>query len=77
MLGKHYPPRMIKNIDTQKLWIKFNLYSKEKDNIHRILSLDNPHLDKVNLYHFNDEKLVTRLTMGDRLPFSQRPVINK
>lgn len=70
------PAHMIKNIDSQKLWIKFNLYSKGVDNIHRILSLDNPHLDKVNLYHFNQNKLVTRLTMGDRLPFVQRPIIN-
>ncbi|WP_298773724.1 diguanylate cyclase [uncultured Shewanella sp.] len=70
------PAHMIKNIDSQKLWIKFNLYSKGKANLHRILSLDNPHLDKVNLYHFNQDKLVTRLTMGDRLPFTQRPIIN-
>ncbi|MCL1126314.1 sensor domain-containing diguanylate cyclase [Shewanella surugensis] len=73
---QHLPATMIKNIDTQKLWVKFNLYSNDIGSIHRILSLDNPHLDKINLYHFNEGELVSELFMGDRYPFTQRPIIN-
>lgn len=73
---QHLPTKMIKNIDTQKLWIKFNLHSNEISSIHRILSLDNPHLDKVNLYHYSNDKLISSLRMGDRYPFKQRPIIN-
>lgn len=63
-------------IDLDPFWIKFSLYNAEPYIINRLLSLDNPHIDKLDLYHYVQGKLINHTKMGDHLLFSQRPVIN-
>ncbi len=63
-------------IDLDPFWIKFSLYNADPLVINRLLSLGNPHIDKLDLYHFIHGQLIDHTEMGDRLLFTQRPLIN-
>jgi diguanylate cyclase (GGDEF)-like protein len=63
-------------IDLDPFWIKFSLYNADPTAINRLLSLGNPHIDKLDLYHFIQGQLINHTEMGDSLLFSQRPVTN-
>ncbi len=41
---------------------------------YRILSLNNPLLDRIEIFHLENGRLIDQAIMGDSLPFSQRPV---
>lgn len=63
-------------IDLDPFWVKFSLYNAEPYIINRLLSLENPHIDKLDLYHYIQGELFNHTEMGDHLLFSKRPVIN-
>jgi len=69
-------PEYNNHIGIDPFWVKFSVYNAEAKEIERILSLANPHLDRIELYHVVQGKMFDRVIMGDSLPFSQRPLIN-
>lgn len=66
-------PEDTQRIGVSHLWFKLTLENLG-DYRYRILSLDNPLLDRVELFHFIDGKLSDTLVMGDSLPFALRPI---
>ncbi|WP_064792347.1 sensor domain-containing diguanylate cyclase [Shewanella woodyi] len=64
------------HIALKPFWIKFSIYNAEPQTINRLLSLGNPHIDKLDIYHFAQNVLVNHTQVGDTFPFHQRPVIN-
>jgi len=65
----------LKDLKTQHLWVKFSLHSHGAFTTNRVLSFINPHLDLIELYHFNRHRLLYKTRMGDTLPFAKRPII--
>lgn len=61
------------------LWLKFQLKSTSKETQTYYLELDYPLLDKVDLFHKTETTEWDRLfnTVGDGVPFSQRPIFYK
>ncbi|WP_299798198.1 diguanylate cyclase [uncultured Shewanella sp.] len=57
-------------------WVKFSVYNYDHTEVDRLLSLANPHLDRVELYHVVQGKVFNKLVMGDKQPFAERPLIN-
>ena len=55
-------------------WIKISLYNANEHKIRRYLSLANPHIDKISLYHIQQGQAPRHIEMGDSYPFSQRPI---
>ncbi|WP_394201619.1 diguanylate cyclase [Shewanella waksmanii] len=69
-------PEVNNKVGMPPFWVKFTLYNPTSEKLRRFVSIGNPHIDLIELHHFVDGKLVTDLTMGDTLPFAQRPIIN-
>lgn len=67
-------PEFNQRLDVKPFWIKISLYNAADDEIRRYLSLENPHIDKIDLYHLQHGKSVIHMKMGDSYPFSQRPI---
>lgn len=56
------------------MWIKFKLNNKLEKPIERILSLDNPLLNSIYLYHFIGPEQLKSEHIGDALPLSSRTI---
>ena len=69
-------PDIIRGLGDKQFWVKFSLYSNGAFTTNRIISVANSHLDLIELYHFNRQRLVHKVIMGDSIPFSQRPIIS-
>ncbi|MGB0893344.1 MAG: sensor domain-containing diguanylate cyclase [Parashewanella sp.] len=70
--------RQLTPADTQMIgahhvWLKLSLTTKQ-DYLTRLLEVANPHLDHIEIYHFVNEQQVNKQVMGDKFPFSQRPI---
>lgn len=55
-------------------WLTFNLENKERHTLRRFLEIGYPVLDFLNIYVEREGKLIARYELGDKFPFSQRPV---
>jgi len=69
-------PEYNNHIGMAPFWVKFSVYNYENKKLDRILSLANPHIDRIELYHLVQDKIIDKVVMGDSLPFTQRPLIN-
>lgn len=69
-------PDIIRGLGDKQFWVKFSLYSNGAFTSNKIISIANSHLDLIELYHFNRQRLVNKVIMGDSIPFSQRPIIS-
>lgn len=56
-----------------QLWLKFDIEMRGNTE-NRILTINNPLLDNIRLYHLVNGKLITELHLGDSLPFESRPL---
>lgn len=65
----------IKRIGARNLWLKLNISNPGNRN-QRILTLANPLLDQITIYHLVNGHLKQKLKMGDSLPFGQRPLLS-
>ncbi len=59
------------------LWLKTELQAARPFENTWVLNIDNPAIDHLTLFILRDGKLIDTLTMGDRLPFSERSVVSK
>lgn len=59
---------------SRPVWIKFKLNNKLEKPIERILSLDNPLLNSIYLYHFIGPEQLKSEHIGDALPLSSRTI---
>ncbi|PKG55792.1 deoxynucleoside kinase [Shewanella sp. Choline-02u-19] len=71
-----FTPDIIRGLSNKQFWVKFSVHSSGSFVTHRILSITNPHLDLIELYHFNRHRLVNKVVMGDSIPFSRRPIVS-
>lgn len=55
-------------------WFTFYLENKERHTLRRFLEIGYPVLDYLDIYVERDDKLIARYELGDKFPFSQRPV---
>ncbi|MGI2260268.1 sensor domain-containing diguanylate cyclase [Shewanella sp. GXUN23E] len=58
-------------IGVSQLWFRLTVDNANLYQL-RILALDNPLLDRIELFHLNDGRLIDHLVTGDSLPFAQR-----
>jgi diguanylate cyclase (GGDEF)-like protein len=65
----------LRYIGAKDIWVSFSLYNPD-DNLSRIIALDNPLLDNIELYHLVNNQLLKVTSMGDMLPFPQRPLMS-
>ena len=61
-------------LETRPVWIQFQLNNYLNKPTEPILSLDNPLLNNVYLYHFMGEKQLKSEHLGDALPLSNRAI---
>ncbi|MGE6648734.1 sensor domain-containing diguanylate cyclase [Shewanella colwelliana] len=71
---QHLTPQFNDHLNVAPFWIKFSLYNATDSKIRRFLSLANPHIDKISLYHLQQDNTQVHIEMGDSYPFSQRPI---
>ncbi|MGS0690155.1 sensor domain-containing diguanylate cyclase [Shewanella sp. 0m-4] len=71
-----YDPKSITGIGQKSYWVRFSLKQQNHEPRQQILSITNPHIDYIELYHFNRSTLVEQLNVGDNYPFSQRPILS-
>lgn len=64
------------NLKPHGLWFNFTLIATEPGNYSRLLTFNNPSLDKLEIYHFIDDRLQRQLTLGDSQPFSYRNILS-
>ncbi|MPY26659.1 diguanylate cyclase [Shewanella psychropiezotolerans] len=69
-------PAYNNRIGIEAFWVKFSIYNPKEIPIDRILSLANPNIDLIYLFHIVNGEMIDRVIMGDSLPFTQRPIIN-
>ncbi|GIU14028.1 MULTISPECIES: diguanylate cyclase [unclassified Shewanella] len=73
---QQYQPKAMRGIGERAYWIKLSISYEANVSRQQILSIANPHLDNIELYHFSGPSLVKQLQAGDSFPFSQRPIIS-
>ncbi|GIU41115.1 deoxynucleoside kinase [Shewanella sairae] len=73
---QQYEDKHIRGINNKTYWLKFSISQIAKQTRQQTLSLANPHLDFIELYHVKNSQLVEHLHLGDLLPFKQREVIS-
>ena len=56
------------------IWYRLTLQVQEPGEIRRYFEVTYPLLDRVELYHFADNRLVFQAETGDQLPHTKRPV---
>lgn len=56
------------------IWYRLELQVQDPGEIRRYFEITYPLLDRVELYHFVDNRLAYQAATGDRLPHSKRPV---
>ncbi|WP_299805345.1 diguanylate cyclase [uncultured Shewanella sp.] len=76
VLWKKYEPKAMRGINDKAYWVKLSLSYEAGVSRQQILSIANPHLDHIELYHFSGQNLLKQLQVGDSFPFSQRPIIS-
>lgn len=69
-------PDVTNHVGKPAYWVKFTLYNQTSDIVRRFISIENPHIDKLDIYHLVNDTLYKQIAMGDSLPFDQRPIIN-
>lgn len=57
-------------------WLRFTLDNTERHTLRRFLEIGYPVLDYLNIYVERNNKQIARYELGDKHPFSQRPVQN-
>ncbi|WP_445946240.1 sensor domain-containing diguanylate cyclase [Shewanella sp.] len=72
---RKYKPTDLRYIGAKNVWLSFSIYNPT-DNLSRIIALDNPLLDSVELFQLIDNRLQSVTHMGDSLPFYQRPLLS-
>ena len=55
-------------------WIRFDLVNTDPVPINIILEVDNPHINKLQLYTIRDSLLTRSILTGDNIRFQQRPI---
>lgn len=55
-------------------WYRFTIENKQDQAVERIIEIDFPLLDYVDLYRFNSQGLIESVQAGDRLLYDERPI---
>ncbi len=58
-------------------WLRVKLINKEQNELASLLSIDNPLLDKVSVYHYQQNKTLLFKEIGDALPLKNRQIKNE
>jgi diguanylate cyclase (GGDEF)-like protein len=53
-------------------WFKLNLFNNDNTLQHRVIEIDYPLLDQIDVYAVSNGELVNHIQMGDKLPFAKR-----
>ncbi|WP_394130182.1 diguanylate cyclase [Shewanella maritima] len=60
-------------IGLRNYWVGFSVYNPN-EYLERVLTIDNPLIDSIKLFHLIDGRLVNFEHMGDSLPYTERPI---
>lgn len=55
-------------------WVKFRLFNPSSAKRELILDVENPHINKLQLYALSEGQMQVSMLTGDHFPFSQRPI---
>lgn len=59
---------------TSNFWFRLELTAREATSDHWLLEIANPLLDHIDIYFVKDEKILLPISLGDSLPFIERPI---
>ncbi len=58
-------------------WLLFGIVNPSSEPRDLLLEISNPYLDHIDIYHLNErEELLAQLSLGDKYPASQRPLLH-
>jgi len=63
-------------LTTEYFWVIFNISDINNENQSHLIELNNPHIDTAALYLIKDGKTILIAEIGDRIPFTKRPIIH-
>lgn len=61
-------------VGAKPVWLALQVVNAQHESVIRKLLVENAWLDKIDVFFFQDEQLVSGYHTGDSLPFAQRPV---
>lgn len=64
-------------IGARPVWLRFEVVNKGQEAIGRRLSVNNPWLDRLDVFIVRDGRQLDSYHLGDRLPFAERPVASR
>jgi len=63
-------------LTTDYFWVTFNLSGIFNENKSHIIELNSPHIDTAALYLIKEGKTILIAEIGDKIPFTKRPIIH-
>ena len=63
-------------LTTDYFWVTFNISDINNENQSHLIELNSPHIDTAALYLIKEGKTILIAEIGDRIPFTKRPIIH-
>ena len=63
-------------LSTDYFWVTFNISDIINENKSHIIELNSPHIDTAALYLIKEGKTILIAEIGDKIPFTKRPIIH-
>jgi diguanylate cyclase len=63
-------------LTTEYFWVIFNISDINNENQSHLIELNSPHIDTAALYLIKEGKTILIAEIGDRIPFTKRPIIH-
>lgn len=63
-------------LTTEYFWVTFNISDIKNENESHLIELNSPHIDTAALYLIKKGKTILIAEIGDRIPFTKRPIIH-
>ncbi len=63
-------------LTTDYFWVTFNISDINNENQSHLIELNSPHIDTAALYLIKEGKTILIAEIGDKIPFTKRPIIH-
>lgn len=67
---------MSHGLTTDYFWVAFSISDINNESKSRLIELNSPHIDTATLYLIKEGKTILIAEIGDRIPFTKRPVLH-
>ena len=73
---KQIKSKVSHGLTTEYFWVTFNISDINNESQSHLIELNSPHIDTAALYLIKEGKTVLIAEIGDRIPFTKRPMIH-